>query len=499
MPRDGSGIYSTPPGTHGTPNTTILSANYNSNVDDVAADLNTPRPIVAGGTGATTAADALATLGGETAKQVITNYDSGSFVAGSFYSASGATNPPVAGHAFSGICYLTDASNMFIEARDQDDTVQPGTLYVRQKKAGAWSAWLPTGAAVRYDAPQALTAAQQSQARANINVTKKNYALNGAMMISQENGATSGTANAYYPVDQFWMIFANAGTQTAQQVSSPTPGGSPNRIRITATIADASVASGDYCFLNQRIEGRRAADLRLGSALAKTVTLQFGVKAPAGTYCISLQNGSGSVRSYIAEYVIAPGEANTDVVKSVTIALDQTGIWATDNTTGLGINWMLMMGSSQQTTANSWVGGNFLATANQFNFMGTAGNVFELFDVSFTEGTVAPAFQVPDYASELATCMRYYWKDAAPNWFETESVSVGVGSNNAVLHIWYPEFMRASPTLTLPTSNLIGANTPALTVNSGKVALIKASSTVAAGGRIVFYYGSGSFVADARL
>ena len=62
-PRDGSGVYSSPPGTHGTPNTTILSANYNSNVDDVAADLNTPRPIVAGGTGATTAAGALTALG----------------------------------------------------------------------------------------------------------------------------------------------------------------------------------------------------------------------------------------------------------------------------------------------------------------------------------------------------------------------------------------------------------------------------------------------------
>ena len=63
MPRDGSGVYSTPPGTHGTPNTTILSANYNSNVDDVAADLNTPRPIVAGGTGASDAATARTNLG----------------------------------------------------------------------------------------------------------------------------------------------------------------------------------------------------------------------------------------------------------------------------------------------------------------------------------------------------------------------------------------------------------------------------------------------------
>ena len=38
----------------------------------------------------------------------------------------------------------------------------------------------------------------------------------------------------------------------------------------------------------------------------------------------------------------------------------------------------------------------------------TAGNIFELFDVSLTEGTVAPPFQVPDYASELALCQRYF-------------------------------------------------------------------------------------------
>jgi hypothetical protein len=56
-------VYSTPPGTHGTPNATILSAAYNGNVDDVATDLNTPRPIVAGGTGATTPAGAVTALG----------------------------------------------------------------------------------------------------------------------------------------------------------------------------------------------------------------------------------------------------------------------------------------------------------------------------------------------------------------------------------------------------------------------------------------------------
>jgi hypothetical protein len=40
--------------------------------------------------------------------------------------------------------------------------------------------------------------------------------------------------------------------------------------------------------------------------------------------------------------------------------------------------------------------------------MGTASNVFQLFDVGLYEGPVAPAFVVPDYASELALCQRYF-------------------------------------------------------------------------------------------
>jgi hypothetical protein len=141
MPRDGSNVYHRPPGTDAVTDTTIESSKYNAFVADVEQDLNTPRPIVAGGTGASDAATAIANLGGERAAQVVTNYDSQVFVAGSFYSASTATNPPVTGHSFAGICYVSDAANMVIEARDLDGTVQPGRNWVRQKKAGVWSAW----------------------------------------------------------------------------------------------------------------------------------------------------------------------------------------------------------------------------------------------------------------------------------------------------------------------------------------------------------------------
>ena len=152
MPRVGSGIYEIPDGTHGVENTTIESAKYNSYVDDVAIDLNLARPIIAGGTGANNAADALVALKGEQTFQLVTNYDAHLFVSGSFYSTTATgSHAPVDGHAFVGICYTSDppnvagmppvAKDLVIEARDQSDTLNPGRKYVRERRAGVWGAW----------------------------------------------------------------------------------------------------------------------------------------------------------------------------------------------------------------------------------------------------------------------------------------------------------------------------------------------------------------------
>ncbi|MEH3109026.1 MAG: hypothetical protein PGN22_02845 [Agrobacterium cavarae] len=61
MPRTG-GVYSLLSGSKGSPNTTIQSASYNSQLDDFAQDANIPRPVTAGGTGATTASGARSNL-----------------------------------------------------------------------------------------------------------------------------------------------------------------------------------------------------------------------------------------------------------------------------------------------------------------------------------------------------------------------------------------------------------------------------------------------------
>ncbi|WP_247777344.1 hypothetical protein [Bradyrhizobium sp. CW1] len=318
---------------------------------------------------------------------------------------------------------------------------------------------------VRYAAAQTLTAAQQAQARANINVTKKNYIINGGMQVSQENGATASAASGYFPVDQFSVNFTTGGSLSTAQVASPTPGGSPNRLRVTVTATDTSIAVGDLLCVETRLEGLRIADLRAGSASAKTITLQFGVKAPAGTYCLGFRNGTPD-RSYVAEFTITGGEANTDVVKSVTFQLDTSGTWLTTNGLGMVIDWTLMAGTSYQMTPNTWAGASSgISSPSQSNFMSTNGNVFELFDVGLYEGVAAPSFQLPDFVSELALCQRY--------WEKTYDYATAVGSvsfagmyqvgltltsatfDNASGHVIMVPYRpkRASPTVTIYSPN----------------------------------------------
>jgi hypothetical protein len=86
-----------------------------------------------------------------------------------------------------------------------------------------------------------------------------------------------------------------------------------------------------------------------------------------------------------------------------------------------------------------------VGSSNQFNFMSTGGNVFELFDVGLYEGTVAPPFLVPDLASELAVCKRYFENDLTGVFFcgnITNTVNYQVPGKFSVEK-------RATPTMTL--------------------------------------------------
>jgi hypothetical protein len=153
MPRDGSNVYHYPTGIEGVPDTPVQSVPYNSFLADVEQDANLPRPILAGGSGATNADAALANFGGEKSKQgPVTNYNAFSWVNGSFYSDLGAIGSPegsgAATAAYFGIYYEhSNTQYATIEARRLTNS-GIGPLFVRQKSAGIWSAWSDADAAM---------------------------------------------------------------------------------------------------------------------------------------------------------------------------------------------------------------------------------------------------------------------------------------------------------------------------------------------------------------
>lgn len=229
MPRDGSNIYHKPfPDV--APNTTVASAVYNGFVADVEQDLNLPRPIVAGGTGSSSAAGSLANLGGETASQVVTNYDSQLWMPGSFYSAAGATNAPVAGHAFVGTVTSSDVpaypptnQNVVVRAYDQNDTVVPGLQYTREKKAGVWGAW--TAMVVGIGA----TINTGSGSTLNITYAIAGAGSGGSAIISKYKAAEAGRidfnlANGTLGAEVAQLDFytTNAGVSTKRMTLGPT-------------------------------------------------------------------------------------------------------------------------------------------------------------------------------------------------------------------------------------------------------------------------------------
>ena len=269
----------------------------------------------------------------------------------------------------------------------------------------------------------------------------------------------------YYPVDMFNLYFGKERLTHSRGKALLHPPADHLTDYTLLNTADAAVAAGDLVQVSTNIEGLRAADLMFGTAAAKTVTVQFCVKAPAGTYSVVLLNDAYD-RSYVSEYVIAAGEANTDVIKSVTVPGDTSGVWRKDNGAGIRVRWGLMAGTNYQKAAGSWGAGNAAGSPNQFNIMGTLNNVFFLSDVSLTEGSVAPPFQVPDYAGELALCQRYWQKLGDDN---NAVALAGYSQAGYSLQstITYPVEMRA-----VPTSNAVGtwttANITSLSLAAGR-------------------------------
>ena len=233
----------------------------------------------------------------------------------------------------------------------------------------------------------------------------KNRIINGDMRIDQRNAGASGSAGGY-TVDR-WAYFQTVGSKGSWQQNAGAvtpPAGFTNYWGFTSSSA-YSVGSGDLFVIRQFIEGYNVADLSFGTANAKTVTISFWVRSSlTGTFGGSLLSGT-EARSYPFTYTIS--SANTWEQKTITIAGDTTGTWATNNTAGMELAFGLGAGSSYSGTAGAWASASAFTATGATSVVGTNGATFYITGVQLEIGTSATPFERRLYNQELANCQRY--------------------------------------------------------------------------------------------
>ena len=239
---------------------------------------------------------------------------------------------------------------------------------------------------------------------------RKNYLQNPGMRIAQLNGSSSvtiaGSSNQNIAVIDRWRVAANGtGVITAQQIATASPGGSPNRFKLTVATADTSVASTSWYYMEQKFPCWESSDWNLGTAAyVPDLVFKFGVNAPAGTYGVTLLNNNDSY-SYTTTFTVASGQANADTYFVGTIpGANSIGSFACGGTNG-PIGAVLVVdlgsGSNAQGTGGQWNNGLFHRTSAQYSWIGTAGNTFQLFDTQLEVGSYPGPFVLPKYADDL--------------------------------------------------------------------------------------------------
>lgn len=305
----------------------------------------------------------------------------------------------------------------------------------------------------------------------------RNRIINGAMLIDQRNAGSSVTIPngvGTYITDRFLGFASQASKFTMQQVANPATGSQFSKMLKVTSASAYSVLSTDRFFFQQHIEGFNVADLAWGTTNAATVTVSFFVYSSlTGTFGGSLKNYTGT-RSYPFTFTV--NSANTLEFKTITIAGDTTGTWATDSSGAIALTFGLGTGSTFSATAGAWAAGNYDSATGATSVVGTNGATFYITGVQLEKGSVATPFEQRPYGMELALCQRYYEILA--------QTMVGAASTGAFTTAKFQVAKRTNPTVVRIGNWITGneAGTSISTITTTEFAITQAGSATSVGG-----------------
>jgi len=307
----------------------------------------------------------------------------------------------------------------------------------------------------------------------------RNRIINGDMRIDQRNNGSSVTLSTttQFPVDRFAAYKGTSGATVTAQRSTTAPAGFINSIIFTASTG-ATPAAGDINGTWQSIEGLNVSDLGWGTANAQSVTLSFWVRSSVtGTYSISFANAAVN-RFYVATYSIS--SANTWEQKTVTIAGDTSGTWATDNTVGIQIVWDLGYGTNFNGTAGAWGSSTIRRTSGSVQLIATTGATFYITGVQLEKGSTATSFDYRPYGTELMLCQRYaivYGRDQVYN--EIGGTGFAYGTADTNIPVAFPVQMRTTPTLSTSGNFQVSDGASATAITAMSIITAQSSSLIA--------------------
>jgi collagen triple helix repeat protein len=309
--------------------------------------------------------------------------------------APGAGNPATVEPIIDGVAAVGVSTNFA-----REDHVHPSDVAAR---------------AVRFDAAQALTAAQQQQSRQNIYAAPfdalayNGMQVNGGMEISQERGPSGTTINGSYIVDGWKVFLAGTMAVVAAQAAGTGFPGFQNFLQCNVNTAQASLGANDNTTFINYIEGYRCSRLAWGTANAQPLTLGFWtMHHRPGVYSGSVRNGTNT-RSCAFTYV--QNAADTPEYKTVTIPGDTAGAWLTTNGLGMQVGFAMAVGSGfAAPSTGAWLNGSYTGAA-QVNGVAATSDIFRLSGLIVLPGNEAPsaprsALIMRPYDLELLQCMR---------------------------------------------------------------------------------------------
>ena len=239
--------------------------------------------------------------------------------------------------------------------------------------------------------------------------------------------------------------------------------GCRNALLIKCTTADTSIASSQFSYLAQGMEGQFLSHLGWGTTSAKTLTLSFWVKAyVAGTYTVGFKKYDNTAYFLPIYYTISssntwekktievsPTSGSTSLITGANGAFDQ------DNGIALLLGFGLTWGSTYHGTSGTWATGTHFSTSNQTNFLSSTDNTFYITGVQLEVGDQATDLEQVPFDVQLHRCMRYY-ESSNPNISGNAAVNDRIAyipfnpySTSVAYGTWYYKVQkRAAPTIT---------------------------------------------------